>query len=188
MKSSRKQNSNTSDTQTVDWGAELQEHDHWLRTVVRARLGDLHGVEDVMQEVAAAAIEQRWPLTDPSRAAAWLYRVTVRQVLLFRRRLGRKRKITDRWIERTRPVEGDAGIGDPLQWLLKRERQALIREAIKRIPRKYAEILMLKYQENWSYRQLSTHLGISHSAVESRLHRARKHMRKILSELKITEL
>ena len=40
-----------------------------------------------------------------------------------------------------------------------------------------AEILMLKYTEDWSYRALADHLGISHSAVEARLHRARQRLR-----------
>jgi len=33
---------------------------------------------------------------------------------------------------------------------------------------------MLKYAEDWSYHALAEHLGISHSAVEARLHRARQ--------------
>ena len=36
---------------------------------------------------------------------------------------------------------------------------------------------MLKYTEDWSYRALAEHLGISESAVETRLHRARGRLR-----------
>jgi len=169
----------------IDWEAKLAEHDRWLRTVVRARLGEAQRVDDVMQEVAIAAVEQRWPLADPSKVAPWLYRVAIRQVQLLRRSLGRKRKLTDRWAERNRPVEGDGGKTDPLNWLLARERRDLIRKAVKRLPRKDAEMLMLKYTEDWSYRQLADHLGISHSAVESRLHRARKRMRDQLAALEV---
>jgi RNA polymerase sigma factor (sigma-70 family) len=61
----------------------------------------------------------------------------------------------------------------------------LIRKAIKRLPRQDAEMLMLKYTEDWSYRELADHLGISHSAVESRLHRARKRMRDQLAALDV---
>ena len=40
-----------------------------------------------------------------------------------------------------------------------------------------AEILLLKYTEDWSYRELAAHLGVSESAVEARLHRARQRLR-----------
>ena len=36
---------------------------------------------------------------------------------------------------------------------------------------------MLKYTENWRYQQIAAHLGISQSAVEARLHRARRKLR-----------
>lgn len=39
------------------------------------------------------------------------------------------------------------------------------------------EILLLKYKEDWSYVEIANHLGVSHSAVESRLHRARRKLR-----------
>ena len=46
---------------------------------------------------------------------------------------------------------------------------------------------MLKYTENWSYRQLVEHLGISNSAVESRLHRARQRLRDELTAAEVVE-
>ena len=39
----------------------------WLRTVVLARLGEPQAVDEVMQEVALAAVEQRSPLSDPEK-------------------------------------------------------------------------------------------------------------------------
>ena len=50
----------------------------------------------------------------------------------------------------------------------------LVRRSLACLPRRDAEILLLKYTENWSYRQLAEHLGLSTSAVEARLHRARQ--------------
>ena len=61
--------------------------------------------------------------------------------------------------------------------------QRLVRQAIATLHRRDAEILLLKYTEDWSYRQLSQHLGISPSAVEARLHRARGRMRTALARL-----
>ena len=40
----------------VDWDVALQEHQRWLRTIVYARLQDAEAADEVMQEVALAAI------------------------------------------------------------------------------------------------------------------------------------
>ncbi len=173
---------------TIDWQAALAEHDRWMRTVVRARLGEPQAVDEVMQEVAVAAVEQRAPLADPSKVAPWLYRLAVTQTLMYRRKQGRRRKLTDRYAQRHRPTEHDTREPDPLGWLLAEERRKQVRQALGRLPRRDAEILLLKYTENWSYRQLAEHLGISTSAVEARLHRARKRLRKELAAMEVVEV
>ena len=172
----------------IDWRTVLAEHDRWLRTVVRARLGEAQAVDEVMQEVALAAVEQRSPLADPSKVAPWLYRLAVTQALLYRRKAGRRRKLTDRYAHRRRPSEHDTRELDPLEWLLAEERRRQVRQAMARLARRDAEILMLKYTEDWSYRQLAEHLGITESAVEARLFRARKRLRAELAALETVEV
>jgi RNA polymerase sigma-70 factor (ECF subfamily) len=52
---------------------------------------------------------------------------------------------------------------------------------------KDAEILLLKYTEDWNYHQIAAHLGISHAAVETRLHRARARLRQELAAMDVVE-
>ena len=91
------------DAAQIDWPGVLAQHEHWLRTIVFARLGSGHEVEEVMQEVSLAAVKQQAPLTDPNKVAPWLYRLAVTQSLLYRRRQGRRRKLVDRYAQRVRP-------------------------------------------------------------------------------------
>lgn len=172
----------------VDWRAELARHDRWLRTVVAARLRDGHEVDDVMQEVALAAVRQAAPLKDAEKTGPWLYRLAIRQCLLYRRKRGRQRKLQDRYSNAFRPTEHDTRTADPLAWLLADERRTLVREAIGRLHPRDAEILLLKYNEDWSYHQIAEHLGVSHSAVEARLHRARARLRNQLQAAAVVEV
>ena len=172
----------------IDWPAELARHDRWLRTVIGARLGEPQAVDEVVQEVAVAAVEQRAPLADPRKVAPWLYRLAVTQSLLYRRKQGRRKKLTDRYANRHRPTLHDSRQPDPLGWLLAEARRQQVRDAVARLPSRDAEILLLKYTENWSYRELSEHLGITQSAVEARLHRARKRLRNELAALSVVEV
>ncbi len=161
----------------IDWSATLAAHNRWLRTVVRTRLGEPQAVDDVMQAVALAAVAQRAPLNDLARVGAWLYRLAIRQTLLYRRRCGRQRRLLDGFAS-AQTARGESSPGrDPLDLLLADERRVLVRQALARLPRRDTEILLLKYTEDWSYRELATHLGISESAVEARLHRARQRLR-----------
>ena len=172
----------------IDWPRVLAEHERWLRTVVIARLGEPQAADEVMQELALAVLRQSAPLTNPAKLAPWLYRLAVTQALLYRRRRGRGRKLTDRYAHRCRPTEKDTRDIDPLAWLLADERRRAIRHALARLPTRDAEILLLKYTEDWSYHDLASYLGISHSAVETRLHRARTRLRVELAALQVIEV
>jgi RNA polymerase sigma-70 factor (ECF subfamily) len=136
--------------------------------------------------VAVAAVEQRAPLVDLNKVAPWLYRLAIWQTLLYRRRAGRQRKLAKNYGSRVLTVGPAQATSEPLAWLLSDERQRLVQTALERLSRQDAEVLLLKYSEDWSYRDLAAHLGISESAVEARLHRARCRLRQELANLHVT--
>ena len=142
-----------------------------------ARVGEPQAVDEVMQEVALAAVAARCsPLQHPARAAVWLYRLAVRHVLLYRRRTGRQRSLVDRYAARNAPTGLDAS-GSPLLWLLRDERQRLVQEALGRLPPRDAELLILKYAEGLGAREIAERLGVAVATIETRLHRARGRLR-----------
>ncbi|QEH38877.1 ECF RNA polymerase sigma factor SigE [Aquisphaera giovannonii] len=167
-----------------DWPAALSAHDRWLRRVVAARVREEQAVDEVMQEVALAAIAQRAPLLDSSRQAGWLYRLAIRQALLYRRRAGRRRALVGRYAGREPRGEEDPN-PSPLAWLLRDERRDLVRIALERLHPRDADLLMLKYAEGWSARDLADRLGVGLAAVEARLHRARGKLRAELATLAV---
>jgi RNA polymerase sigma factor (sigma-70 family) len=172
----------------IDWQAALAQHDRWLRTVVLARVREPQAVEEVLQEVALAAVKQAAPLVDAGKVAPWLYRLAVLQALLYRRKCGRKRRMIGRYAELLQRDEcGVSRWPDPLGWLLASERRRLVRRALARLIPRDAEILLLKYTEDWNYHQIAAHLGIGHAAVEARLHRARGRLRRELAALDVVE-
>ena len=171
----------------IDWQAALAQHDRWLRTVVLARLREWQAVDEVLQEVALAAVKQSAPLADASKIAPWLYRLAVRQALLYRRKCGRRRRLIGRYAEQTQPAGDAAPATSPLGWLVAEERRGIVRQALAELPPRDAEILLLKYTEDWNYHQIADRLGISHAAVEARLHRARGRLRHQLAAMDVLE-
>lgn len=160
----------------ISWEAALAEHSPWLRTVIRSRLNEPQAVEDVLQEVALGTFKSKNRPTDPAKVAPWLYRVAIKQCLMYRRTAGRRKKLIHRVVEV--PAGGMSSASrDPLDWLLGKERQQSIRHAFDALPEIDRQILILKHAENWSYQQLADRLGVNLNTVEYRLLTARKRLR-----------
>lgn len=173
------------DRRAIDWCEHLRTHDRWLRKVVYHRLQEPDAVDDVMQNVAMATLNGGDLPTDPERIAPWLYRVAVRQCLMHRRTAGRRRKFHNRLADSsstwTRPDN------DPLSWLLGRERNEAVAAALERLNDIDRDLLILKHSEQWTYRQLADHFGVSVSSIEHRLLQARRRLRRELIATSIVE-
>ncbi len=111
----------------------------------------------------------------------WLYRLAVRHVLIYRRKSGRRRSLVDRYAARGGVGEID-GAPSPLGWLVRDERQRLVQEALRGLSPRDAELLILKYAEGYSARELAERLGATVNTIEARLHRARHRLRGVLAK------
>lgn len=160
---------------TIDWTAELKQHAPWLRRVLSGRIGNRHEVDDLMQEIALAVFRQKALPTEPVSVAPWLYRLAVRQAINFHRKMGRKSNARP-----TPDLQVASPEAEPLDWLLDVEASIAMREAISDLNIRDREILMLKYTESWSYKQLAEHLGVKVKTVEYRLSKARQRLRTLI--------
>ena len=168
----------------IQWSTELERHKPWLLKVLRSRIGNRLEVEDLFQNVAVQVLRQADPTDDvkaaaapddPEKIAPWLYRIAVRQAVNFHRRMNRKSQA--RPTDELNPMDNQP---EPLQWLLDQEQTESIQRSIANLRAQDREILTLKYAENWTYQQLSDHLGVPIGSIEYRLVQARKRLRKNL--------
>jgi RNA polymerase sigma-70 factor, ECF subfamily len=166
----------------LDWGETLAAHEGWLRRVVAARLDEPQAVDEVMQDVALAAVAQHSPLRNPARVAVWLYRLAVRHVLMHRRKSSRRRSLVDRYTVKNGVREVDPA-PSPLGWLVRDERQQLVQSALRKLTPRDGELLVLKYAEGLPARELAQRLGVTVNTIEARLHRARHRLRCELAAL-----
>ncbi len=166
----------------IDWSQVWREHGQWLRTVLLARLRDPHAVDEVFQEMAVIVARKphRWP--EPTKIGAWLYRVAVRQVQLHRRqRLRGRRRMNSLNTGPWDPLDQDAI--DPATWLIDREAESHVKTALARLSDQDREMLMLRHNQQWTYRQISDHLGLSQDKVVYRLARAHQSLKSELATI-----
>jgi RNA polymerase sigma-70 factor, ECF subfamily len=65
-----------------------------------------------------------------------------------------------------------------------REREALVRQGVRRLPRTYRSVVELCDLQELSLSEAAQRLGVTVSAVKTRLHRARKKLRLLVVRLK----
>jgi RNA polymerase sigma-70 factor (sigma-E family) len=127
-------------------------------------VGDAGLAEDVVQD-AFMALHRRWAkLTDPAGAAGYL-RVSV---VNGARTAHRRRVVAWRHL---RVAEPDGHPPADTAVLLAEEHQAVIK-AVRRLPRRQQEVLVLRYWANLSEAEIAETLGVSRGTVKTCASRA----------------
>lgn len=158
------------------WAPLLTAHESWLKQVIRARTGEPQVVDDIFQQLACIACSRGETLREVVNLAPWFHRVAVILSARHRRTMARaKAKIARAANCQTEPPNSTS-----LDLLLDLERHALTRKCLEGLEPRDREILVLKYEGKWSYRDLAQRLGITEKAVDRRLARARQKLRESL--------
>ena len=142
-------------------------------------------VEDLVQEISMALWRSHKNFRGESSIETWLYRIAIRQTINYRRRTGRQDRLLTQFAgAKTRP---DSSAANPYDWVLAEEQQLSVAAALECLSAQAREILLLKYAEGWTYKQLASHLGVKVKTVEHRLMKARRELRCRLREQGIEE-
>lgn len=80
----------------------------------------------------------------------------------------------------------DAGVADPDESLAKKEEREMVWRAINSLSQEHRAVLVLREMYDMSYEEIARSLECSEGTVKSRLYRARKSLRELLSD-KISE-
>ena len=137
--------------------------------------------EDALQEAFLNAFTHMKDFEGRSSFSTWLTRIAINSALMI---LRKKRNCHDTPID---SVDDRAGIfatweprspmDDPESHYVRGERHKLLRKAIHQLPPVYREVIQLRQAKEPSLREIAQSLGITVSAVKSRLSRARSALR-----------
>ena len=130
------------------------------------RCGARADADDVFQEVFLRLVRKSPEFESEEHAKAWLIRVTINC----------SHKLTgSAWFRKTEPagellLTEESGGESPSELL----------EAVLALPEKYRTVVHLFYYEGYSGAEIANLLGISESAVRTRMQRAREKLRSVL--------
>lgn len=138
----------------------------------RKHVGDVHLAEDVVQESLVKALAAERQPAGAEDTVAWFYRILRRSIIdLYRRRAAQNRAL-DRLEEELPEVPSAA-------------HERLLCQCFKRllplVPAPYRELLQQIDLDGRDPAELAATLGVTKNNLTVRLHRARRHLREVLS-------
>lgn len=161
----------------------MRVHQDRLLAVCWRMLGSRAEAEDATQEVFIKAYRKAGSLQPRGRLYTWLYRVAVNHCLneLRRRRIVRFFPLVSSESpdgEARRDLDPREGAADPETAAAAREQWRQTERLIASLPANQRSVVILAKFEGLSYREISEVLEISEGAVESRLFRAMRTLRR----------
>lgn len=144
----------------------FRKHTSTTLSLVTAFVGRVQDADDLVQEVFLEAQRSVAHLRNPASFASWVYKITQR--------------VCSRWLRDQR--KAPAGLESPEEVVDetptdKQRELNRVRAAVDGMPAPLREVLHLRYFDQHSYEQMGEVLGISASAVNARLIKAKRLLR-----------
>jgi RNA polymerase sigma factor (sigma-70 family) len=140
-------------------------------------LGDASAAGDAVQEAFIRAWQRLEDLREPERFGTWLCGIVRNQALDALRR----RKPSEPW--GGQKTADERWTHDPIEQVGRREQHARVAAAVAALDETSRPVVVLRYYEGLSSRQIADLLEMTPAAVDMRLSRARKQLRTLLMDL-----
>lgn len=167
----------------------VETHIGRMLAVARRMLGNEEDANDAVQDAFLSAFKAIDRFEGNAQLGTWLHRIAVNASLMKLR--SRKRRNNEISIEAFLPTFKNNGrlAKMPTAWtvtsdkLIERdETRHRIRELIESLPADYRDVVLLRDIEELDTKQTGQILGVSDSAVKTRLHRARLALKALLEQ------
>lgn len=165
----------------------VNQYDRYIYRVAFGVTGNREDAEDVMQDAFLKAYAHLGDFREDSRFYTWLVRITVNEALMkMRKNKSAKLLSLDEPLEMDdhslMPREIEDWGDDPEKRYATTELQKILSEAIEKLEPRYRIVFVLRDIENLSTDEVASMLGLSVTAVKSRLLRARLKLRERLNK------
>jgi RNA polymerase sigma factor (sigma-70 family) len=154
------------------FGLIVSRHQTLVCSLAYNATGNLAQSEDLAQETFLAAWREMRGLREPAKLRAWLCGIARNTIHNRRRRLQREPSHDAAQLDAAAETPSLEPL--PSEQAVTREREAILWNALERIPESYREPLILFYRQHKSVERVAVDLGLSEEVVKQRLSRGRK--------------
>lgn len=154
-----------------------------IYNLIRKIIKDEDDIDDLVQETFIKVYNALPNYQFNFNFSSWIYKIASNNCIDFIRR----KKLNFVYIDKNDENEDDEYKFDikdpnftPEEQLQVKERSQILKEAIKKLPKNYQQVLYLRHEEELDYKEISERLNIPLGTVKIHLFRARKQLLDIL--------
>lgn len=157
----------------------VNKYQKWVHTLVWRKIGDFHIAEEITQDVFLKVYKKLETLKPPEHFPGWLYVITTRHCIAWLRKKQRPTASLDAMpapeLEELCYTQYETSRGEAIA--VERQRE-IVKQLLQKLPESERTVVTLHYLGEMSCEKISEFLGVSLNTVKSRLHRARKRLKK----------
>jgi len=158
----------------------MRRYNQRIYRIARSIVRDEHEAMDVIQDTYIKAYDQLHKFRGPEGFVHWLSRITTNEALMRLRKHSRIKYILDDPMYTTPEIESDEQ--QPLSKVADQQLHKLLEEAIDTLPVESRSVFVMRTIQKLSTRETALSLGLTEQAVKTRLHRAKRMIRKIFEK------
>jgi RNA polymerase sigma-70 factor (ECF subfamily) len=132
---------------------------------------------DLVQETFIAATKHFGSLRDDDKFGSWLFGIAHQKCIQRWRKQAREEMLRDEIAAVPEEFEND-----PSELLVRREQEAEFMNLLNQLPPAQRSVLLLHFIEDFSLEEIADITGANLGTVKSRMHYAKKSLRKLLEE------
>ena len=150
-----------------------------VQAFVRRKIGDFHIAEEITQDIFLRVYEKLPTLKNLNTFAGWLYVIAARQCFAW----FEKKRIPMESLDAMSPAELEElaytryCAEQQKEFVSERQRE-VVERLLQKLPEGERSVVTLHYLDSMTCEDVSKFLGVSPNTVKSRLHRARKRLKK----------
>ena len=157
----------------------VKKYEKQVHAFVWRKVRDYHVAEEITQDTFLKAYEKLGTLRDPNRFSGWLYMIATRRFLTW---LGEKR-ISMQSLEAMSTAEVEAlfytqYMAEQTENLATEKQREVVEYLLQKLTARERTVVALHYLSEMSCEEIGDFLEMSPNTVKSRLHRARKRLKK----------
>ena len=157
----------------------VQKYQKPVHAFVYRKVGDFHIAEEITQDIFLRVYERLQTLKNPSTFVRWLYVIAARQCFAW----FEKKRIPMKSLDAMPPEELEElayaqYCAKQQDEFANEQHREVVKRLLQKLPESERTVVRLHYLGNMTCEDVSKFLGVSPNTVKSRLHRARKRLKK----------
>ncbi|MCY3740246.1 MAG: RNA polymerase sigma factor [Candidatus Poribacteria bacterium] len=160
------------------FGVLVDKHQRSVHALAWRKVGDFHDAEEITQDTFLQVYKKLPTLKDPYKFAGWLYVIANRLCIDWIRKKNLAiQSLEDTSVEEIEKASYTHHVSEQSEITISERRREIVKKLLAKLPESERTVMTLHYLGEMTVKEISKFLGVSVSAIQNRLYRARKRLK-----------